>query len=156
MREIKFRGKTMLGDWVYGSLVYHVERGKESRWVDTPSYRGWSPRIYDYKREYYYIIPLEKESPLIPVVKKTIGQYTGLCDKHDQEIYEGDLLVTYNYDQEYDIWTSKEHGHALVTIHPQDGVRIIGDEMFCWDWDNEDSVYSLKFLCTDGNKYDGG
>lgn len=72
MREIKFRGKTLSGKWVYG---YYV--GKDT------------------------IIPFENvnfdlgfidTSPCYEVIPDTIGQFTGLHDKNGKEIYFGDIV----------------------------------------------------------------
>ena len=77
MRAIKFRGKTELtSEWVYGfytmgSLVHVEHPEKDERIV---------PR---------YLID---DGLLHDVIPETIGQYTGLTDKNEKEIYEGDIL----------------------------------------------------------------
>lgn len=72
MREIKFRGRTPSGKWVYG---YYV--GKDT------------------------IIPFENvnfdlgfidTSPCYEVIPDTIGQFTGLYDENGEEIYEWDIV----------------------------------------------------------------
>lgn len=64
MREIKFRGKRVdNGEWVYGSLIQRI---------------GYT-EIFD--DVFTWVI-----------VPETIGQYTGLKDKNDTEIYEGDVV----------------------------------------------------------------
>lgn len=70
MREIKFRGKTQEGEWVYGSLC-------------TNPYDDDDVEIVDHSEVF-----LPRES----VLPDTIGQYTGLKDANGTEIYEGDLV----------------------------------------------------------------
>lgn len=69
MREIKFRGQRREdGKWVYG-------------YVDATMYKD--------------VVVIHSEASTHAVVPETVGQYTGLKDRNNKEIYEGDVLDIY-------------------------------------------------------------
>lgn len=100
MREIKFRGKRIdNGEWVYG-YYFIEERDIEDGiiWRDIPQIQQ---RYGDHFQ--YFDVDLA-----------TVGQFTGLRDKHGKEIYEGDILSIecYSYEEPED----EVLGNVTITV----------------------------------------
>lgn len=102
MREIEFRGKA-IGDgvWVYGDL--HT--------------RSKNPHIHDTLGRRVYINTA------------TVGQYTGLRDKHDKKIYEGDILS--DGEVKYEVWYSDDKGGFIAEM--RDPQNDLVDYLGCYD-----------------------
>lgn len=130
MREIKFRGKSFADyKWHYGDLI-QMDNG------DT-----YIHETIQGCRSSHMINP------------NTVGQYTGLKDKNDKEIYEGDIIK--EFDSDGDPWSlsAVEWGEHLGV-----GWCLKGIKSFCeydkrvYDVDLESSVVCKSEIV--GNIYD--
>ena len=92
MREIKFRGKTPDGRWVYGDLLHAEHNFKKGIDIVTD----------DWKQE--------------SVDPKTVGQYTGIRDMDGREIFEGDTIDVEN-SPAYIAFLPQKGGFVIVYKH---------------------------------------
>lgn len=83
MREILFRGKSRYGAWVYGSLIKAGEYCCILEDEDTRD--GWDSTYLDHETGCI-------DGYATPVIPETVGQFTGICDKHGKRIFDGDIV----------------------------------------------------------------
>ena len=108
MREIKFRGMTEKGEWKQGLLTFMFGQ--------------------------YAIVNPEDENSVYLIDKETAGQYTGLKDKNDVEIYEGDIDQAENGDKSVIVFLLKAGTYCVMPM----------DIYLNNDYQNE--VFSQEFM----------
>lgn len=112
MREILFRGKRAdTSEWVVGCLILK----KSSVGNETLSLIIGSAE-WDIATDFYHLCDVHH------IIPETVGQYTGLTDKNDTKIFEGDIV---------DILTENEE---IGVVDYEDGGFLVNADGFSVDF----------------------
>lgn len=145
MRKILFRGKaTLTDDWVYGAYIRFLD-------VNGVPHDGIAEESCD---EDAHLL-----SEIWAVDTETLSQYTGLDDRNEKMVFEGDILAGYQYpytstdgDRNYlavVVWLEDSPAFGIATVKNPEA-NIIGvcdgnmDYMENWepdDWKVIGNIY---------------
>ena len=125
MRTIKFRGKRLDNkNWVIGYLVPVVTHGETQMYIAT--------EIRDGAVEGFAVEP------------ESVAQFTGMCDKNGNEVYEGDIVRYRTTDERY---TRNPNFSTLIVHYEERSARFMAGGIY-WD-----TLRSQKVEVV-GNSYD--
>jgi len=142
MQQYKFRGKTKtFGKWVYGSLYIEYD--------GTCHITYWKNELVEPENNFWEMVHEMEE-----VVPETVGQFIGMFDKSEREIYEGDILNCYDNAAKDITWGfDKEHIGVIENTPPCYSLKIPGkliydtpcikrreNDVYLSDWCNAENI----------------
>lgn len=130
-REIKFRGKRLdTGEWVYGDLLHYTDGSVDIRVTAEKKQTG------EFAGKPFYSIAAESHE----IDPATVGQYIGLDDKNDEEIYEGDVVSATEF--QYD--GSDKPFRGVVAFHCGEWQIWPNSETEFWGPDGSPSLFYIR------------
>lgn len=124
-REIRFRGKTSQGEWLYGDLQ-QCNDGTVRIAVNNECWNDDGIQSSDYLT-------------ILEVNPNTVDQFTGLYDKYEKQIYEGDIVshvkgrmkVNGEYVDKTDVFAVEYRGAefniSYLSLVSKNSVEVIGN-----------------------------
>lgn len=135
-REIKFRGKSIIGDkWVYGDLL-HIGGGY--------IINHGSQKDYDISHDNKFAIQFYHEEVSV-VFPDTVGQFTGKTDINGKDIYNDDVVRVFTVERSFNVvvkWSN--YSMAFMACY-------VNGSQSPFSWFTNLLVYELEVI---GNVFD--